>query len=59
MAGADHALNGRANEDIAQQLLAVCTHHDEISRLRRGSPYDGVEGVALHDYRVAPHVTQL
>jgi hypothetical protein len=27
---ADHALNGRSDEDVAQQLLAVSAHHNEV-----------------------------
>jgi hypothetical protein len=45
----NHTLDRGPDEDIAQQLLAVRPHHDEISRRTPRRPYDAIESFSELD----------
>jgi hypothetical protein len=55
---AHDALDGRPDEDIPQQQLAMRTHHDEIRTDGPGTPQNAVERIAGDDQRAALGATQ-
>jgi hypothetical protein len=57
--GTDDALDGRSDKDIAQELLAVRTHDDEIRLDGVRRPQDAVKRVALNRYWTALNATEL
>lgn len=54
----NHTLDRGPYEDIAQQLLAVRPHHDEISRRTPRCPYDAIESFSGRDFYVTTNVAQ-
>jgi hypothetical protein len=47
---ADHTLDGRANEDVEEKLLAVAPHDNEVGADRLSRLQNSIKGIA-RDYR--------
>jgi hypothetical protein len=57
--GPDHALEGRSDKNIAQELFAVRPHDDKVRLNRRCRSQDTVEGIPGNNHRTAADAAEL